>query len=258
MVLVQNGFCESREKAKAQIMAGNVFVEGVRVDKPGTQVIPTCNVVLKQKGSDYVSRGGLKLEKALSEFELELQNKVAIDAGASTGGFTDCLLRNGAQKVFAVDVGYGQLDFKLRNDKRVVVMERTNVRHLKMEDIGETVDIITADLSFISLSKVFGPLCELLKTKGDFIPLIKPQCEAGRKDAGKGVIRDPDIHIKTITQVIKAAQETGLFVQDLTYSPIKGPKGNIEYLARFKKDSPCSVIDVSEVVKHAHEELIIQ
>lgn len=258
VVLVQKGLFESREKAKSQIMAGNVIVDGTMVDKPGTQVVPTCNVVIKKKASAYVSRGGLKLEKALHEFDISPQGKVAIDAGASTGGFTDCLLQNGAQKVFAVDVGYGQLDYKLRTDERVVVLERTNVRYIKLEDIGELADVITADLSFISLSKVFDAIFKLLKEEGDFITLIKPQFEAGRKDVGKkGVIKDPKIHFNTINKVILEAEEYGFYVWNLTYSPITGPKGNIEYLARFKKQTPfAAVIDVEQVVREAHRELI--
>lgn len=256
LVLMQRGFFESRERAKAEIMAGNIFVDNRLVDKAGTQIAMDSPITIKKKAIPYVSRGGLKLEKALKVFDVKLKDKVAIDAGASTGGFTDCLLKNGVNKVFAVDVGYGQLDYKLRKDERVVVMERKNVRYLKKEDIGEHVDIITADLAFISLDKVFSPFYFLLKTDGDIIALIKPQFEVGRKEVGKkGVVRDKKLHIKAIKDVFESAKKNGLFAWDLTYSPITGPKGNIEFLAWFKKQARENHdINIEKIVEKVHEE----
>lgn len=239
-------------------MAGNVLVNDILIDKPGTQVEEQSNVILKQKAIPYVSRGGLKIEKALASFDIDVKGKVVIDAGASTGGFTDCLLKNGANKVFAVDVGYGQLDYGLRMDDRVIVMERKNVRYLEFDDIGEKVDIITADLSFISLAKVFKPFYYLLKDDGDLITLIKPQFEVGKNEVGKkGVIKDDKLHIKAIKEVFVKAEEESFFPWDLTFSPIKGPKGNIEFLAHFKKAlRKESVLNIEDTVKRAHLELI--
>lgn len=257
ILLVKKGFFESRQRAKTEIMAGNIFVDNMLVDKPGTQIKIDSKIKVKKKAIPYVSRGGLKLEKALKVFDIKLKNRVAIDAGASTGGFTDCLLKNGVKKVFAVDVGYGQLDYKLRKDERVVVMERQNARYLKEEDIGEHVDIITADLAFISLDKVFAPFYSLLKEGGDLIVLIKPQFEVGRDEVGKkGVVRDKRLHIKSINDVFNSANKSGLFAWDLTYSPITGPKGNIEFLAWLKKQVRQSDnIDIEKTVKNAHKEL---
>lgn len=257
LVLVKRGYFESRQRAKSEIMAGNIYVNNKMIDKPGTQVDFNCSVEIRKKVLPYVSRGGLKLEKAVRLFDIEFKNKVAIDAGASTGGFTDCLLKNGVKKVYAVDVGYGQLDYKLRKDKRVVVMERTNARYLKKEDIGESVDIITADLAFISLDKVFMPFYTLLEDDGDLIALIKPQFEVGRNEVGKkGVVRDWKLHVKAVTDVFKSANNHGLFEWGLEYSPITGPKGNIEFLAWFKKHKKSdNYIDIKEVVERAHSEL---
>ncbi|MCF6096694.1 TlyA family RNA methyltransferase [Thermovorax subterraneus] len=256
VLLVQRGFFPSRERAKSEIMMGNVFVNNVKVDKPGTLVDINAEIQIKEKSLPFVSRGGLKLKKALSVFPVVVKDKVALDAGASTGGFTDCLLKEGATKVYAVDVGYGQLDLSLRNDPRVINIERKNVRFLCFEDIGELVDIITADLSFISLSKVFEPLFKLLKEDGDFIALIKPQFEVGREDVKNGVVRDRKLHEKAITQVIESAKSIGLYCQGLTFSPIKGPKGNIEFLSWFKKiPNNTSGIEIEKVVEEAHKAL---
>jgi len=257
MLLVNKGIIESREKAKAEIMCGNVMVNNQIIDKPGTAVDVDSHIVLKNKAIPYVSRGGLKLEKALDLFDVQVKDKIALDAGASTGGFTDCMLQRGAKRIYAVDVGYGQLAYKLREDARVIVLERKNVRYLTLEDIGEKVDIITADLSFISLAKVFKPFYTLLKEDGDLITLIKPQFEVGRKDVGKkGVVRDYNLHIKAIEKVINDAKENNFHIYNITFSPIKGPKGNIEYLSHFRK-SPLigHSVKIEEVVKKSHLEL---
>lgn len=257
-LLVQKGLFPSRERAKAEIMAGNVFIDDKLVDKAGTMVDLNSNIVIKGKTIPYVSRGGLKLEKALKAFNIDVKDKVVLDAGASTGGFTDCLLKNGAKKVFAVDVGYGQLDYGLRQDERVIVFERQNVRYLTLEDIGEQVDLITADLSFISLSKVFKPFFEILKDSGELITLVKPQFEAGKDEVGKkGVIKDKEVHITTIEKVFRYANENGFYERDLTYSPITGPKGNIEFLAFFTKyPKEGAPVEVKKIVEAAHSELI--
>ncbi|MDD4569947.1 MAG: TlyA family RNA methyltransferase [Tepidanaerobacteraceae bacterium] len=258
VLIVNKGIISSREKAKAEIMSGNVLVNNQMIDKPGTQVNIDSTIVIKQKAFPYVSRGGLKLEKALEVFDINTSDKVAMDAGASTGGFTDCLLKNGAEKVYAVDVGYGQLDYSLRQNRRVVVLERTNVRYLNFEDIGQRLDIITADLAFISLSKVFDAFSNLLKDDGVLITLIKPQFEVGRKEVGKnGVVKDSDLHIKAINKVINNAKEHNFYLCNLTYSPIKGPKGNIEYLAYFRKGlQNYDIINVKDVVEKSHIELL--
>ncbi|HHY70643.1 MAG TPA: TlyA family RNA methyltransferase [Thermoanaerobacterales bacterium] len=257
VLLVNKGIIDSREKAKAEIMCGNVLVNTQIIDKPGTRVDVDSIITIKQP-LPYVSRGGVKLEKALTLFDIEVKDKIVLDAGASTGGFTDCMLKNGAKKVYAVDVGYGQLAYKLRKDTRVVVLERKNVRYLSLADIDEKPDIITADLSFISLSKVFKPFFQLLKEHGDLITLIKPQFEVGREEVGKrGVVKDFKLHMKAIDKIIIDAKEHHFHVCDLTYSPIKGPKGNIEYLAHFRKHlKNNNFINVEDVVKKSHLELL--
>lgn len=258
VLIVNKGIISSREKAKAEIMCGNVSVNTQIIDKPGTLVDADSDITIKQKSIPYVSRGGLKLEKALASFNIEVKDKIALDAGASTGGFTDCMLKRGARKVYAVDVGYGQLAYTLREDSRVVVLERKNVRYLSFEDIGEKADIITADLSFISLSKVFDTFYQLLNEEGDLITLIKPQFEVGREEVGKrGVVKDPALHVKAINKIIVDAKEHHFHACDLTYSPIKGPKGNIEYLAHFRKFiGTDNFINVEDVVKKSHLELL--
>lgn len=254
--MVQKGLFPSRERAKSEIMMGNVFVNNTKVDKPGTLVDINSEITIKEKSLPYVSRGGLKLKKALSVFPIVVKDKIALDAGASTGGFTDCLLKEGASKVYAVDVGYGQLDLSLRSNPRVINIERKNVRYLSFEDIGEFVDIITADLSFISLSKVFEPLFKLLKEDGDFVALIKPQFEVGKGEVKNGIVRDRKLHEKAISQVIDSAKSIGLFCCGLTFSPIKGPKGNIEFLSWFRKiPNNYSEIDIVKVVEEAHRVL---
>lgn len=235
VLLVEKGFFDSREKARKSLMAGVVFVDNIRVDKPGEKVKRDANIEIKGDTMPYVSRGGLKLEKAINEFGLILENKVAMDVGASTGGFTDCMLKNKASKVYAVDVGYGQMAWALRTDPRVVCMERTNIRYVKPEDIGEELDFASIDVSFISLKLVLPVVKNLLKTEGEIIALIKPQFEAGRDKVGKkGVVRDPEVHLEVVQGIVSYACSIGLLLKGVTYSPIKGPEGNIEYLAFFK------------------------
>lgn len=231
VLLVENGFFPSREKARAAIMAGQVLVDRQRVDKAGTQVEVGVFIEIKGDVMPYVSRGGLKLEKAMTLFDYQLKDTVCMDIGASTGGFTDCMLQHGAAKVYAVDVGYGQLDWKLRNDPRVVVMERTNIRHVTTDDIGETIDFISIDVSFISLKLVLPVAKSLLGSQGKLVALIKPQFEAGRQQVGKnGVVREASIHAQVIRQVVDFAQSLGFFPAGLSFSPIRGPKGNMEFL----------------------------
>lgn len=239
VLLVNGGFAPSREKAKVIIMSGKVFVNGQREDKAGTTFDPE-KITIEVKGSTlrYVSRGGLKLEKALQEFPLSLQDKICMDIGASTGGFTDCMLQNGAGKVYSVDVGHGQLDWKLRNDKRVVCMEKTNFRYMQPQDIDDVLDFASVDVSFISLTKILLPARKLLTDQGQMVCLIKPQFEAGRDKVGKkGVVRDKKVHEEVIVKIVVFAQMTGFTVLGLTFSPIKGPEGNIEYLIHLQKNS---------------------
>ncbi|MGN0279391.1 MAG: TlyA family RNA methyltransferase [Lachnospiraceae bacterium] len=239
VLLVRQGFAQSREKAKAILMAGNVFVNGQREDKAGT-TFDESKIHIEVKGSTlkYVSRGGLKLEKAMSQFPIILTDKVCMDIGASTGGFTDCMLQNGAQKVFSVDVGHGQLAWKLRNDERVVCMEKTNFRYVTPDDIGEQVDFASVDVSFISLTKILIPARNLLCEQGRMVCLIKPQFEAGKEKVGKkGVVRDSTVHEEVVHKIIDYADLIGFEVLGLTYSPIKGPEGNIEYLMFIEKKS---------------------
>lgn len=236
VLLVGGGFASSREKAKAIIMSGNVFVNGQREDKAGTMIDTKAEITVKGNQLKYVSRGGLKLEKAMSHFSVTPQGKVCMDVGASTGGFTDCMLQNGAVKVYSVDVGHGQLDWKLRNDERVVCMEKTNIRYVTMEDIQEPAAFVSIDVSFISLTKVLLPVRNLMTEDGEIVCLIKPQFEAGREKVGKkGVVRDPKVHEEVIYKVIAYASEIGLKSMDLEFSPIKGPEGNIEYLLHLQK-----------------------
>ncbi len=251
------GLTESRERAKTTIMSGLVFVDGQRADKPGMQVSPDASVEVKGAALPYVSRGGFKLEKALKVFPVDPAGKVCIDCGASTGGFTDVLLKNGAGKVYSVDVGYGQLAWSLRQDERVVNMERTNIRYISSEQIPEPVDIAVMDLSFISIKLVLPAVCPLLKDGGELICLIKPQFEAGREEVGKkGVVRDKNVHLAVIDGILEFAPGAGMTVMGLDYSPIKGPEGNREYLCFMKKgkfDAP--IIDAQAVVDASHEKL---
>lgn len=238
VLLVQRGLAASREKAKAVIMAGDVLVNGQREDKAGTMIDEKAEILLKGKRLPYVSRGGLKLEKAMKSFGITLDGRVCMDVGASTGGFTDCMLQNGAVKVYAVDVGHGQLDWKLRNDERVVCMEKTNIRYVVPEDIQEAPSFVSIDVSFISLTKVLGPVRALMTDEGEIVCLIKPQFEAGREKVGKkGVVRDPAVHEEVICKVIEYAAQIGLERLGLEYSPIKGPEGNIEYLLYLRKSA---------------------
>lgn len=260
--LVSEGFFESREKAKGAIMAGLVLVDGQMVDKAGTLIKDTAILDMKSPGLKYVSRGGLKLEKAILDYNLSFTGKRCMDIGASTGGFTDCMLQNGAVCVYAVDVGYGQLDWKLRNDPRVINMERTNARHLALETIGSQVDFISIDVAFISLKLIFPVVSALLQPEGQLVYLIKPQFEAGREAVGKhGVVRDPRTHELVIHEVVNEAERMGLYTVGLTYSPIKGPKGNIEFLCFATRNADAvNRINadehyISELVLMAHAQL---
>ena len=238
VLLVEQGFAQSREKAKAIIMSGNVFVNGQREDKAGTVFDPLkANIEIKGQTLKYVSRGGLKLEKAMQQFSISLENNVCMDIGASTGGFTDCMLQNGARKVYSVDVGHGQLAWSLRNDERVVCMEKTNFRYLTREDIADDLDFASVDVSFISLSKILLPARKLLVDGGQMVCLIKPQFEAGKEKVGKkGVVREKSVHEEVIEKIFTLADILGFQILGLEYSPIKGPEGNIEYLIHIAKD----------------------
>jgi len=256
--LVLKGLTESREKGKALIMAGQVFVNGIKVDKPGAQVKKTDILEVKGKAYVYVSRGGLKLEKALQVFDLDLKGKTIMDIGASTGGFTHCALLRGASKVYAVDVGYGQLDWSLRQDPRVINLERKNARYLTKEDINELVDIITVDVSFISLEKILPAVTAFLKDGGLIVALIKPQFEAGRENVGKkGVVRDKNIHKIVISNIIEFSISIGLRPIALDYSPVKGPEGNVEFLLCLEKNSDIAndywEDKIAAVVEEAHK-----
>lgn len=259
IILFEKGYAQSREKAKSLIMSGVVFVDGERVDKAGATVDEQAEIEVRGSGINYVSRGGLKLEKAMQLFPINLENKVCMDIGASTGGFTDCMLQNGASKVFAVDVGYGQLAWKLRCDERVVNLERTNVRYLTAEQIGQPIDFISVDVSFISLKLVLPVAKTYLKQDGEIVCLIKPQFEAGRENVGKkGVVRDKQVHIDVVKSIIDFALQNKFDVKGLSFSPVKGPEGNIEYLIYLKNGSGiCEIAEdfASETVFASHLEL---
>ena len=258
VLLVSQGLAASREKAKAIIMSGNVLVNGQREDKAGTMIDVKAEITVKGGQLKYVSRGGLKLEKAMSHFDLTLEGRVCMDVGASTGGFTDCMLQNGAVKVYSVDVGHGQLDWKLRNDPRVVCMEKTNIRYVTPEQIEEPAAFVSIDVSFISLTKVLPPVRELMTEDGEIVCLIKPQFEAGREKVGKkGVVRDPKVHEEVIEKVIDFAATVGRESRELEFSPIKGPEGNIEYLLHLLKRPDAASVEpfagnVQEIVAQAH------
>ena len=259
VLLVKRGLAPSREKAKAMIMAGNVFVDGQREDKAGTSFQEEVPIEIHGHTLKYVSRGGLKLEKAMQHFDLSLDGKICMDIGASTGGFTDCMLQNGAVKVYAVDVGDGQFAWKLRQDSRVVCMEKTNIRYVTPEDIADVLDFASVDVSFISLTKVLGPAKELWREGGEMVCLIKPQFEAGKEKVGKkGVVRDKSVHLEVIEKVISFAKEIGFQVLNLEFSPIKGPEGNIEYLVHLRKGTEITqeeAVDANAVVEQAHAQL---
>lgn len=259
VLLIKRNLAESREKAKAIIMAGSVFVDGQREDKAGSSFQEDVQIEVKGHTLPYVSRGGLKLEKALAEFDVTVEGKVCTDVGSSTGGFTDCMLQNGAVKVYAIDVGRGQLDWKLRQDDRVVCMEKTNIRYVTPEDIGEPVDFSSIDVSFISLTKVLEPIRRYLKADGEIVALIKPQFEAGREKVGKkGVVREKSTHHEVIEKVAGYANAIGFEVLNINFSPIKGPEGNIEYLLHLRKcegDPPAIGVDLVTVVDKAFKTL---
>jgi 23S rRNA (cytidine1920-2'-O)/16S rRNA (cytidine1409-2'-O)-methyltransferase len=261
ILLVEKGLFQSREKARNSIMAGVVYVNGIREDKPGTRFKRDVEITIKENINPFVSRGGLKLEKALDIFNIDLQGKTAIDVGASTGGFTDCMLKRGAAKVIAIDVGYGQLAWELRNDERVICMERTNIRYVKPGDIQLIADFAAIDVSFISLKKVLPAVINLIGPEGEIVSLVKPQFEAGREKVGKGgVVREKETHVEVLENVVDTVLETGLCIKGLTYSPIKGPEGNIEYLlysskilSDFSRTNLKS--NIREVVNESHEKL---
>ena len=265
VLLVQNGLAPSREKAKVLIMAGEVLVNGQREDKAGSTFPVSAQITLKNtKPFPFVSRGGLKLDKAVTCFHLNLQGRVCMDVGSSTGGFTDCMLQNGAVLVYSVDVGHGQLDWKLREDPRVVCMERTNIRYVVPGDIAEPPSFVSVDVSFISLTKVLGPVKKLMTPEGELVTLIKPQFEAGREKVGKkGVVRDPAVHREVIDMVVRFVRSIGLHPAGLDFSPIKGPEGNIEYLLYSRKTAdpdagaqdPVTEEKIREAVARAHQEL---
>lgn len=262
ILLVKKGFVPSREKAKAIIMAGSVFVDGQREDKAGSAFEENkVNIEVRGMQQKYVSRGGFKLEKAMEEFPISLKDKVCMDIGASTGGFTDCMLQNGASKVYSVDVGHGQLAWKLRNDERVVCMERTNFRYIEPQDIGESPDFASVDVSFISLTKILIPARNLLKDDGSMVCLIKPQFEAGKEKVGKkGVVREPEIHIEVIEKILIYADMIGFEIKGLSFSPIKGPEGNIEYLVFLGKKAhiPEDTVKMTEALAEAALQKLLQ
>ncbi len=262
MLMMERALAPSREKAKAYIMAGDVYVDDQKEDKAGTMFPETVRIEVRGNTLPYVSRGGLKLEKAMKNFDVTLNGRVCMDVGASTGGFTDCMLQNGAVKVYSIDVGYGQLDWKLRNDPRVVCMEKTNIRYVVPEDLEEPADFSSIDVSFISLTKVLLPVRNLLTDEGEIVCLIKPQFEAGREKVGKkGVVRDPSVHREVIEKVRDYAMSIFMEPCHLSFSPIKGPEGNIEYLLHLRKHpegtevADSLQISVEDIVAQAHGQL---
>lgn len=260
ILLVSRGLAQSREKAKAIIMSGNVYVDGQKEDKAGSAFHEEAVIEVRGSTLRYVSRGGLKLEKAMAGFDIRLTGKICMDVGSSTGGFTDCMLQNGAVRVYAVDVGHGQLDWKLRQDDRVVCMERTNIRYVTPQDVADPIAFASIDVSFISLTKVLGPVKNLLAEDGQIVCLIKPQFEAGREKVGKhGVVRDRAVHFEVIQRVVDFAISVGFEALNLDFSPVKGPEGNIEYLLHLQNhvgDLWDTVrFDIKKVVDQAHQTL---
>lgn len=258
VILVNRGLFESREKAKAAIMAGLVYSDSNILDKAGVKIDEDTNLHIKGNTLKYVSRGGLKLEKAIELYDINLEDAVMVDIGASTGGFTDCALQNGALKVFAIDVGYNQLAWKLRQDERVINMEKQNIRSVTPEIIGELADFISIDVAFISLDKVLPVAATLLKESGSLVALIKPQFEAGRENVGKGgIVRDRTVHEAVVKRIVAVALDSGLYPWGLTFSPIKGMEGNIEFLGYFKKNPPRipvgSIDEIQQIIDEAHE-----
>ncbi len=257
VLLTEQGYADSRAKAQAVIMAGQVYVDGQKADKPGTSYEESVLIEVRGESCPYVSRGGLKLEKALRDFGVKPVGYVCSDSGASTGGFTDCLLQQGAKKVFAIDVGYGQLDWKIRSDERVVVMERTNIRYVTPQQLGEPLDLSVIDVSFISLKIVLPAIKALLKPTGQVLCLIKPQFEAGREKVGKkGVVREPETHKEVLDSFLELASSLNFTVLGLTFSPVKGPEGNIEFLGHLTLDDKEGILpDTAKVVSDAHNTL---
>lgn len=259
ILVFEKGFAQSREKAKILVMEGVVYVDNQKSDKPGMSYDENCNIEVRDNRLRYVSRGGLKLEKALSSFDINLEGLNAMDIGASTGGFTDCMLQNGCKKVYSVDVGYGQLDWKLRNNPQVVNLERTNIRHIDKSLIKDEIGFFSVDVSFISLCLVLPVAREIIKSGALGVCLIKPQFEAGREKVGKkGVVRDKDVHVEVIEKICNFCVENGFSVLDLDYSPIKGPEGNIEYLVLVKKSDNTYIdepVDIEGTVEASHENL---
>ena len=259
ILVYEKGFTDSREKAKAIIMSGQVYVDNQKADKCGTSYDENVKIEVRGNTQKYVSRGGLKLEKAIDNFDFDLKDKITMDIGASTGGFTDCMLQNGAKKVYSIDVGYGQLAWKLRNDPRVVNLERTNMRKVTREQVPDEIDFFSVDVSFISLKLILPVARQLMSENAQAVCLIKPQFEAGREKVGKkGVVRDKSVHEEVVNNIISFALSNGFSVLDLEYSPIKGPEGNIEYLVHIKKtDDPIKEesVDIHSVVEAAHGEL---
>lgn len=259
-LLFDRGLASSREKARALVLAGEVWADGMVMDKPGSRIDENTDLVIVSRRKKYASRGGLKLEGAIKEFNLDFKGKVVLDVGASTGGYTDCALQHGAVKVYALDVGYGQLDWQLRNDERVKVIERTNIRYFSLADLGEPMDIITVDVSFISTRLIYHVLASLLKDEGEIVCLIKPQFEAGKDKVGKkGVVKEPHIHKEVLRECIKAAETTDLYCNGVCFSPIKGPQGNIEYFTRLSKQLKLKEQNILEkaddIVLKAHRNL---
>ncbi len=260
VLLVEGGLAQSREKAKAILMSGNVFVKGQREDKAGSMFDDKAEIEVKGHTLKYVSRGGLKLEKAIEQYDVSVEGKVCMDVGSSTGGFTDCMLQNGATKVYAVDVGTNQLAWKLRSDPRVVSMEKTNIRYILPEHLDDVIEFASIDVAFISLTKVLEPVKGVLTPDGEVVCLIKPQFEAGREQVGKkGVVRDRNVHIEVIEHVIAYAKSLGFSILRLDYSPIKGPEGNIEYLLHIKNsevsEGEVTHDEIVEIVSRSHGEL---
>ena len=260
--LTEQGLCETRQKAQAHIMAGEVFVNGQKADKPGWMLKDSDKVELRGEKLPFVSRGGLKLQKAMGEFDITLADKICMDVGASTGGFTDCMLQCGASHVYSIDVGYGQLAWKLRTDSRVTNLERTNIRYLTKEQMPDLIDFTSIDVSFISLGLVLPVVYQFLRAGGQCVALIKPQFEAGKENVGKkGVVRDPSVHAQVINKVLQLAQELHFTVKGITFSPVKGPEGNIEYLLYLQKDAeegehtPISSEEIDNLVALSHKTL---
>lgn len=257
VALVERGLCESRQKAQAAIMAGLATVNGQKVTKAGAGVLETDAIAVKGPAIPYVSRGGLKLEKAMKLWNIDLTGKICADIGASTGGFSDCMLQCGAAKVYAVDTGYGKLDWKIRTDPRVIALERTNARYLTREQVPDPLDFASVDVSFISLRLILPALRGVLRDGGEAVCLVKPQFEAGRENVGKkGVVKDPAIHLQVLERFLEHAEENGFSVKELTFSPIKGPEGNIEYLGHIlTSEIPLQNIDLKKLVEESHQTL---